>query len=52
MERTLKEQFQERLCKFQEKSGLEQALRQQMTTAIELHVLEALHNPTTGSPSV
>ena len=45
---TMKEQHTERLRVFREVTGVEQALKQQIVTAVEPQYLEALRNPTTG----
>ena len=46
--RTMKDQHTERLRVFREVMGVEQALKQQVVTAVEPQYIEALRDPTTG----
>ena len=48
MANTMREQHRERLRIFREVQGVDQALRQQIATAIEPQYLEAIRNTTTG----
>ena len=52
MSGTMRDQHKERLRIFREVQGIDQALRQQLATAIEPTYLEALRDPTTGRISM